>query len=531
MGEKQRPKIEKNDLKTVTEREYWGCYEPSQVNAAMQDYVCRGHPRLGGKSLLEAELDCAKQEGRITSDKCETLVLLVGLSMEPLLQSVHAYMPSKVVLVLNHEGYIGETWKVFADHVTEAIGYLVKEGLLPQMPRFSGKDGKGYPTVSKPEAVFQTLVEALHDETNVVIDITGGKKSMVTGAYMYAAYAGTRISYVDFEEYDPEHRRPYGYSCKIGELANPYREFALREWERVRVLYNRYQFREARTLLDVIMPTMKQVMPDTEAPILKLAEFLEYYKKWDSGDLCGAKQAASMLIKFEQPSAVTVLGDQWFETSHHNFINKPKHFYGDLSALQAYVCDELARIKRLIDYNEDYRSAFLRAGGISEIIMLARVVRLVTNPTDQSSLLDSLDKKTPPASAVFRNLIEPTGKNIKISKERKNSTLSFENAPTIIIPHPVPMNSWWKTTNLFNTNNGWDLFLNRRNDLVHQYFSVPRQWAEDAHRFVQANFEDFLGHPIGDLNLQTSVLPWHELCDLCGISRFLPTNLRKEEQP
>lgn len=525
-------KIEKDDIKMVTVREFWGRYEPSQINTAMKDYVCRGHPQLAGKSLFEAEMDCAREDGHLPSDKCNTLVLLVGFSLEPLLQSVYAYKPSKVFLILNLEGYMGETWKVFADHVTEAIGHLVQKGLLPMMPQFLGKNGEGYPTISKPEAVFQTLVEALHDETNVVIDITGGKKSMVTGAYMYAAYAGTRISYVDFEEYDPEHRRPYGYSCIIGELANPYREFSLREWERVRALYSRYQFCDARTLLDLIMPTMKKVMPKTEAPISKLALLLEYYRKWDSGDFRGAKQAASTLGEFkQQPSAVTTLGDHWFETSHNDFKNKPVHFYGDSSALQAYVCDELARIRRLIDYNEDYRSAFLRAGSVNEIIMIARLVKLVTNRDDQTKLLDSLDKKTPGASAVFDKLIEPTGKDIKIDKDRKKDTLSFPGAPTITIPHPAPMNFWWRATRLFNNHDGWKKFLYRRNDLAHQYFSVPSQWAEEAHRFVQADFEDFLGHQISDLNLRTSILPWQEICDLCGITPFLPTNLRKGGEP
>ena len=60
---------------------------------------------------------------------------------------------------------------------------------------------------------------------------------------------GSRISYVDFEEYDENERRPYGFGCKIGELTNPYKEFALHEWERVRVLYERYQFRDAQMLL------------------------------------------------------------------------------------------------------------------------------------------------------------------------------------------------------------------------------------------------------------------------------------------
>jgi hypothetical protein len=130
-------------------------------------------------------------------------------------------------------------------------GIWWRKRLLDQPPEFPGKGGKqGYPVADSPEAVFQTLVDVLHDETDVVIDVTGGKKSMVSGAYLYAAYAGARISYVDFEEYDPKYRRPYGYSCKIGELANPYQEFALREWERVRNLYERYQFREAREIVN-----------------------------------------------------------------------------------------------------------------------------------------------------------------------------------------------------------------------------------------------------------------------------------------
>ncbi|MBW2031917.1 MAG: CRISPR-associated protein [Deltaproteobacteria bacterium] len=521
--------MDRSDIQRIT-REYWEHFEPSRLNDVIKFYICEGHKRLSGKSLLEAELEVARQRERCSVKPCETLVLPVGFSLEPLLQSICVYHPQKVALLLNEAGYPGrtnETWDVFAQHVVEAVGYLVQKGLLSQLPQFPGKNGgRGYPTSDSPEAVFQTLVEVLHDEVDVVIDVTGGKKSMVSGTYMYAAYAGVRISYVDFDEYDPKHRCPYGYSCKIGELANPYASFALREWERVRALYERFQFHEATGILNgQVIPAMKQVLPASEMPLQTLTTFLDYYEKWDQGDYRGAQQSAQALPDFNQPSAVTRLGGQWFEIGGSDFVSKPRRFYGDRQALQIYVCDELARIRRLIDYNEDYRSAFLRAGGVNEIVMLARVVESVTNSTERAALLNALEDRTPSVSSVFEALVKPPGKDITIGGDRQKD-ISFSNAPNLSVPHPAAMNPWWKKTRLFNAEDGWKLFLTRRNELAHKYFSVPKEWAEDALAFVRANFEDFLGHPIANLNGRTTILPWTDLCNRCGLSRFLPLSLR-----
>jgi len=512
-------------LKKATKR-YW-LLSDDPVKIAKEAYLSP-EPFNGQKSLLEAELEFAREQKRITAKPCKTLVLLVGFSLEPLLQSVCVYQPQKVILLLNKDGYPGATrerWNLFARHVTEAIEKLVERGVLKQ-PEVPGEGGQqGFPVADSPEEVFQTLVEVLHDETDVVIDVTGGKKSMVSGAYLYAAYAGTRISYVDFEEYDPKYRRPYGYSCKIGELANPYQQFALREWERVRTLYQRYQFREARQWIGTVQPQMTCVLPNSKGPLERLVATLEYYEYWDSGDFRRARQSrvAQWLDPQKQPSAVVDLGDQWFEIAGNDFSQKPRHFYGNLPALRVYVCDELARIRRLIDYNEDYRSAFLRAGGVNEIVMLARVVALVV--PNQTALLDALDRRTPPVSSVFEALLESTGRDLTIG-EGRNHDIWFSGAPTITFPHPTPMNPWWNSTRLFNAPDGWRTFLHHRNQLAHTYLSVPKEWAEDALAFVQANFEDFLGHPVSDLQVRTEALPWSELCDLCGLSRFLPPTLR-----
>lgn len=513
--------LSKENLVRAT-KDYWSLPQSFDLDSVLKVYICEGQKMLGNKSLLEAELEYSRKEECTAANPCDTLVLLVGFSLEPLLQSVCVHQPQKIVLVLNKEGYASEEWHTFAKHIVEAIGHLKEKGLIQKVPLFLGEqvpDKAGYPTQGDPAAVFKTLVEVLHDEKNVVIDVTGGKKSMVTGAFMYAAYAGARISYVDFEEYDPKHRRPYGFSCKIGELSNPYEEFALREWERVRALYKRYQFREARELLQ----NMKAVISETEEPIQKLRDFLDYYEKWDRGDFRGTKQTAHDLEKkvgrFEQPSAVLKLGDQWYEVSGNTYANIPTHFYGDRQALQVYVYDELERIRRLIEYNQDYRSAFLRAGGVNEIIMLARVVQFVTDPTERDLLLDALDKNTPNARRVFKALSESNRTQIDVKKD-----LRFDC--NIIVPRPSPMTAWWQKTNIFSANDGWERFLDIRNDLAHKYFSVPKEWAEDALKFVEANFEDFLGQPVSKLPLCATALSWSELCELCGMTRFLPPNLR-----
>lgn len=529
--------LDEEKISRIT-KHYWHKWDESQIDERLKWYVTETHTALDNKSLLEAELEWARSKGNIKAQTCQTLALLVGFSLEPLLQSVCVYQPQKIVLLLNQEGYLQEEWHEFSRHVTEAVEHLKKRGLIQQMPSFPGEDRRaGYPVKGSPEAVFQKLVEVLRDETDVVIDVTGGKKSMVSGAYLYAAYSGARISYVDFDKYDPKYRRPYGHSCIIGELANPYETFALRDWEQVRSLYGRYQFREARGILeDRILPVMKQVLPASEGPIQRLVKFMEYYESWDGGDFRRAKQLGQEIGQdvgaFNQPSAVTELGDIWFETETNppQFKSQPQGFYGQVDKFKVYVCDELARIRRLIDYNEDYRSAFLRAGAVNEIIMVARLVAAVADPNDRRRLLDSLDKSTPPIRHIFLGL---TQTNLTISRRNTDIRWSEGPDPAISVTQSSPMTDWWNQTMFKDDCNkqGWERLLDIRNKLAHTYLSVPRKWAENALEFVRTNFKEWMSSSADCSDFTTSALPWAKVCGLTGVGNFLPPNLRREAQP
>ena len=184
--------MDKVKIENATKR-YWKTSQKKDIDIYLQEYICEGKNELGGKSLLEAELEWAEEKNGITAKHCETLVLLVGFSLEPLLQSACVHKPTKIALLLNEEGYIGKEWQVFAQHSIKAIKYLRRKGFDGSKVQFLGKElpaKPGYPAQGDPASVFKALVKVLHNEEDVVIDITGGKKSMVAGAFMYAAYAG-----------------------------------------------------------------------------------------------------------------------------------------------------------------------------------------------------------------------------------------------------------------------------------------------------------------------------------------------------
>lgn len=483
-------------------------------------------------SLLPQEMEAMRVAGRSPledEDKCRTLVLLVGHSIEPLLQSVWAYRPQELLLILN-EWYGDESGDDFAIGLRDLLSRLPEER---QVPKDCIHQKAVQPT---PADVFRALVERVRDREKVVVDITGAKKSMVTGAFLYAAYANVPVSYVDFDDtaYNTKYMRPYGYASHIHSFENPYTIFALRYWERVRQLYWRYKFRDARLLLSgedddgkpgTLLAIMREYLPESESAIQKLAEVLRCYELWDSGDYNQAAGLARRIDGFEPPTAVSMLDGKWFRTENRRFIGGPSDFYEDTPDFQAYVHDEMARIERLIKINHDYRSAFLRAGSLNEIVILARLVYMVGNHPQKDDLVRVLQEHTPNARTVFKQLIKPCGTTVCIGKD----IWIRKDAPEITIQIPKTMNHWWKQecASPFNNESGWSRFIDRRNDLTHKYFSVPRSWANGGLGFVRANIEDLWGPQPREMITET--IRWHNLCRLTGLYKYLSPNLCSDE--
>ena len=481
-------------------RQYWEDYDHAYPELSLELYI---------KNLLPDEMQYAQERNTLPKERCDILVLLVGFSIEPLLQAVWAYKPNRVLLVLNeHYGQDpGQNW-----------GKMISR-LLDKLPEPPEVEDLAI-IQAAPEKVFQVLQQRVRQTEGVIIDITGAKKNMTAGAFLFAAFANVPVSYVDFDDeaYDREERRPYGWGCHIGILRNPYEMFALRDWERVRELYRRYKFRDARILLvgedgmgqsGTILSVMREYLSSSEPAIQELVKVLRCYELWDAGLYNEAAEQTKKIEKFEPPTAVAVLGGKWFKATRAKFEDGPSDFYYDTEEFRAYVYDELARIERLISINHDYRSAFLRSGGLNEIVMTARMVMLAPRGQRNQVLKKIAEKGIPRAEWLFEQLV--------LGQPFKWHGIQF------ILRGPI--RKWWKklAPSPFGTDEGWRDFIYRRNDLAHKYYSPPREWAQDALAFIKANLEDLWGHDAQTTN--TKIMPWSKLCELVGLNQYLTPNL------
>lgn len=407
------------------------------------------------------------------------------------------------------------------------------------------------------------------------MDITGGKKSMDAGAFLFAAYAGIRISYVDFDEYHPKERRPFGFTCRIGELQNPYEAFSLRDWERVRQLYEQYHFRAARTLISEIKGTMGKPLSPSMPCALFSAEQLEaveqldgvlsLYEAWDDGDYEKAYQVYTNSIKgklrgaFLLPAAVEVFGDSWPCADIASFsrltVSQDESLFMSNRDLLTYAYDELEKIKRLNKSNEDSRSALLRAVGLDELLLKARWIRLWKSGnvllwdrdekklgnsktlTENDSLYYELIKYS--STEYLRKALQTTPKNransfhlvLYLNRPRRE----YRARPTEDIP-AMTDHECYAGVNLTTST-----LKELRNQAIHKYQYVTPEVAQEAYKLAQANLNDFKDTQQPWLGLVENYdgsapafpkcpgrLSWSQVCHLCSLE-FLPFHGQSEE--
>lgn len=548
-------------------KQYWEMTRSKPASDYLYWYV---------KNLLQNELDCTAQfGGKLPQRSCTTLALLVGESPEPLLQAICAYKPTRVVLILNEQyisldkndtgQHVPESAKQFSRHLIDRKDQL--ETLVQHPIEFLCPKGVK-PT---PVLVFRALREHLRSEIDVVVDITGAKKSMVAGAFLYAAYANVPVSYVDFPEkmYDLEYKRPYGYACRIEFLENPYEKFTLRDWERVRALYARYNFRSAYELLTRdILSAMRAQDEDGELYFEdrqvndagRLVDVLACYEQWDNGNFHTAKERADGLRDWPQPKALEVLGDIWphqgrmgdADTVAQHLMTEldqkldrlqgGRSFFLDPSRFCIYAIDEVAKIRRLIRHNEDYRSAMIRAVGLYELLQQARILALWNTSGRLEFSEDGCTTWRP-----FTDADPPSPWREKLYEWLRDETESrLEEA---LRKKAVLKRKWREGADerdfrirracvdpRLNDDIRLPAHMKKvRDKTTHRYLFVPKVLAQGALEIAQQNLIDYAERwavlldrkfRLPDLDgPEFQALPWSELCRLCKLDEFLPPNL------
>ncbi len=138
-------------------------------------------------------------------NKGATLISVLGYSPEPIILAAKAIQPANHIIITteNKEGnnaylekFLSDNYKliIFQDESFLSIYKLLKEQLIT----FHG--------------------------SNIVIDITGGKKSMVAAAAIFGKDYGCSIVYVDFKEYLTDLRKPKPGSEILNLVYSPNRD-------------------------------------------------------------------------------------------------------------------------------------------------------------------------------------------------------------------------------------------------------------------------------------------------------------------
>jgi hypothetical protein len=595
--------LTKSALKERTQ-EYWD---------KKPGYDCYINELLGRELQHAASQPDGATRLRGVGKPVHTLAFTVGESFEPLLQVVCVLRPKRVVLILNrHYGVARNrvSGSVQGKKLQDLIKQLHKVADIPDDIRPALiDDEKIVPRVLKqdtPTCVFRVLHEEMQkleaqpseaqpseDFTNVV-DITGAKKSMVVGAFLYAAHSGLPITYVDFDEYDTQRGKPYGYTCRIGEIANPYEAFHLRDWEQVRRLYESYSFRNARALLGEpatggnsgtgILGAMSRTLGgDGGEPlfdkndierVMRLASLLEMYEAWENGDYAAAKRLRDSfnppLPSEVVPWSVEELGDVWPATTGASDArtaadtllrahlalkqgaSKPSDsLFAQPARLLAYIRDELAKIERLIVKNEDYRSAYLRAAGLHEFLLKARLALcwlnnvLEAKPTGASAWQPIATALGAAGNEAFASLMDESSE-WKLRRTLQTTAPSEINVKggnirrSIAAPSLDPYSNGLLldlATAVYTdaAGNSAPLFVRLRGEAIHTHLYIPRSVAEAALDLVRAAVTEFETnwlehfHP-GTLGRMADKLveapSWAQLCKVCELT-FLPPRLRQ----
>jgi hypothetical protein len=132
------------------------------------------------------------------------LFSVLGFSPEPIILTAKAIQPeTHVIFTTNNQKVDNSYLEKFLDSNYELI-YLNDESF---------------------ESMYLAMKEqvVLNPDSQITVDITGGKKSMVASAAIFGKDYGCRIVYVDFSEYIKDLRKPMPGSEILNVVYNPFK--------------------------------------------------------------------------------------------------------------------------------------------------------------------------------------------------------------------------------------------------------------------------------------------------------------------
>ena len=199
-------------------------------------------------------------------------IFLVGFSSLPIALSIAEIQPRQRIYFLH-----SEDTEPKCDEITDRIEEML---VIPPAPfdplitctdaialidRVQRADRYEIANPSDPVETFKKvkeIIDSLGRNTNIALDLTGGKKTMIGGGFtagsIYTHSPKCYMFYVDSSEYDPDRGAPIPSTEFLSQLDNPYHVYNVQSVTEAEKLFNNYNYEAAAGLWDKISANLKR---------------------------------------------------------------------------------------------------------------------------------------------------------------------------------------------------------------------------------------------------------------------------------
>lgn len=220
-------------------------------------------------------------------EKYAGLIQTVGDSPEPLVLAIVLLRPQEVLLIHSPET------KAQVKRISQYVYRFLRDDAPLIIPREvnSSRTVEVYQTVKEQWQTWQAL------DHEIAVDITGGKKAMISGTALAAAILNLDVFYTDYYRYDSDARRPIAGTEYLNQLPNPMEVLGEVEYGKAVELFRSGNYGEAAQ----IFQRLHEAVPLEEMGYHAYQLLAETYMCWDAFDIQQAygklSRLASLLRK------------------------------------------------------------------------------------------------------------------------------------------------------------------------------------------------------------------------------------------
>ncbi len=218
--QKQNPEIDwQNDY--LDEIDLWTAGIDDLTNESIKEKVEHYFKKILPKQwrVFNTITEYQKKEKSFELKKYDVGIFLVGFSEVPIILSLLILQPKEIYFIYSPESKSTLPWILKGVvQIDDKLGKMVESAIISMLYSREIK------TASDPILTFEQIEDIIktHNSGQIAVDITGGKKTMIGGAFLSASISEQcDFFYVDFLEYNEQSRRPKHGTEFLNKLLNP----------------------------------------------------------------------------------------------------------------------------------------------------------------------------------------------------------------------------------------------------------------------------------------------------------------------